>query len=654
MNKSVAAVSAHVLLLTALLLLCAGVAWLESGRNSLAWGYGAALFGAALFVFLPSRCSFPPVLRSEWACLMLASLGGTIFHALHVFSLSNSFGDPGPFPLFPAWGSAIALLVFASFCADRVLRVEYRVPKGAIFTMSLIFLVALLVRSCGLKTLVGDEFIHTHYLMRMIEQPKPIVLEVMGNDAYPFCFIYLQALLSQAVAPLVDPVSLQKCISLACAALSVTFWYVVVRVRSGASTALYGSILLVFFGWHWINSGFIYAYPPDLALVSFGIMACVVALRCRSFVWAALAGCAIGATIWLQKVGVLLAPVVCYLFLESLISATPQERRRLFGLLAVSAAGAIVCCGPFLLQMLNGRNMMPLHELAARNRAEVFAKAGLTRATAIVFMFEDAFRQLQRVTHDFPRHIFRMHAPILDPVFSILFSVGFVGCVFSLRRSAVARFCLLGLFLFVLPMAVSFPLNDASRGLARRMLGISLFLAWIGALGAEIVARKLATPQRAHRVATVLCLLSAATNIWFFNTRFTPQHAGDSYAPTGGGLQSRAMIDLALEAELRRIPAVALEGHHATLLGMPDSSVRKLSTLTAVATVDEVRPALAKNPGVVQLVIIPWDSKANPRDSRAVVEALADIVPPYLWIPGREDYDGIPMVRYAFVRAGNS
>jgi len=131
---------------------------------------------------------------------------------------------------------------------------------------------------------------------------------------------------------------------------------------------------------------------------------------------------------------------------------------------------------------------------------------------------------------------------------------------------------------------------------------------------------------------------------------YQKQASYEFYSQAGRGLQSRAMIDLILDAESSGIPTVALEAEDATVLGIPDSSVRRLSSLTTVRTVEDIRGALSKHPGEMQLVIIPWDSKTKPRNSQVLVQSLSDIIPPYLWISGREDQDGIPMVRYAYVR----
>ena len=85
-------------------------------------------------------------------------------------------------------------------------------------------------------------------------------------------------------------------------------------------------------------------------------------------------------------------------------------------------------------------------------------------------------------------------------------------------------------------------------------------------------------------------------------------------------------------------------------MGLADENIGKAAYFRQVKSSTEIRSALMNRPGVLQLVVLPWDSNAVPRDSQAVVQELSDIIPPYFWIAGAKDQDGIPMVRYAFVR----
>ncbi len=643
-------VSSHILLLMALSAVCVGVFWLEEMPGSVWWGYSSVILGGGLLAFLPRRFSLASITRAEWGLLLSLSTIMVAALAQGVYSFVLAGVGSGAYSLQLQWWSAVLISVFAAFCADRLLGVECNVPRGRTLVFLLVFLSALLVRSFGHRTLVVDEFIHTDYLLKYLEQPHPLVLGVLGEDGYPFSLIYLQALLYRPFAMMVDPVSFQKAVSIVCGALSVAFWYVAVRLRSGAITAACTAILLVLFGWHWLNSKFIYAYPFDLALTSFGIMGFLLALRFKSFFWAAMTGCAMGAALVLQKGGVLLLPIVGYLFLEGWFAAARGEGRRICGLLAVSAITCLLSSEPFLLQLLKGDNVMPLHGLAAREQAELLPKLGFSRLSAVLYVVGDAFQQFQVSINDFNRHMFRPRAPILDPVFSVLVSIGFMKCLIDLRRSPAARLCIIGLLLFILPMALSFPLSDQVRGVSRRMIGASFFLAWIGALGAELVARRIAPANLVRGTAVTICSVSALTNAWMLFALYDKQPGYEFYSQSGRGLQSRAMIDLIFDAEASKIRTVALEADDATLFGIPDSSERKLSTLTRVKTVEELRLALTKYPGVMQLVVVPWDSRTKPRNSQALVQSLSDIIPPYLWISGREDQDGIPMVRYAYVR----
>lgn len=650
MRRFVTALLAHGLLFLALAAVLFGVSRLEWRPALLGQGYAFLFLGAAVLVFLPQQFSLSAALKGEWriAAVLSAVLSLVLAGKELAFVLADS--NPGPYPLLPMWGAAILLLLFACFSVDRERSVAYGVPVRDAWVAAGIFAIALAVRAFGPDVLVGDEIIHTHRVMMIPENPNAWVLGAMGDDGYPYVFLYLQTLLYRIFAPITDVITFQKWLSYVCGALSVMFFYLVVRMRSGVNTAVCTALLLCFFGWHWVNSRFIYAYPPDLAVIAFGLLALTVAFRRRSLVYAALSGLALSAALILQKGGMLLVPVFGYLFLEEFLAFKGRERRFVVLLACVTAVAFLIGYEPYLIQHMQGTYQMPLQAIAMRQRAELLPKLGFTPYSATAYMFWDAAMQLQVSINDFYRHMFRPRAPILDPMFSVLFSVGLLQCLGRLWKSQAARLCVLGLVVFVVPMAMSFPVNDMERGVARRMIGISFFLAWMGAFGAEQIARRFFVKSVVPGTALVLCGISALSNIWMFYGDYQKVGGGEWYSPAGRGLQSKAILNLVLNAEASRIPTVVMEGYEASVFGVPDSRVRRSSTLTPVSSVAEVRSLLLSRPGVLQLVVLPWDTQTIQRDSGKAVEELSDIVPPYLWIAGAPDQDGIPMLRYAYVR----
>lgn len=633
--------------------LVVGVAWLETGTHAAYHGYALVLLGAILMVCLPAAVQGEEGSRFGWRLILGLSIAGVL--ALVVEMARYVTGMPragvGAYPLLPMWFSAAGLAVVAALSFDRLKGIRIPAPPRdeVLFGVG-IFFVALVVRSVGMPTLVADEALHAVKILLIPVTKDPPLLGALQEDGYPHVLLHALALLYSKSSGLISVIELLKWFSYISSALSIALWYVVVRIYSSRIVAISASLLLVFFGWHWINSRFGYAYPPDLAVISLAVCALAVSLRMGSMMAAAVAGVALAAGFLLQKSGLLLVPFLGYLGLEALLSA-PRERRR-----SVLISGAVLLCAfcvayePQIIEHLTGTYSMPLQDRAMRERAEVLPKLGYTQTSALGYMIYDAFKQFQVEMYDFPRHVFRPRSPILDPIFSGLFTVGFVYCLANIRRSAAARICLLGLFVFILPMAFSFPVNDDQRGLARRMLGTSFFLSWIAALGAVTVVGRFFEKRAAACAVILLCVLSAVTNIWQYLTVYSSASGADWYSQGIRGVQSAAMIELALAAEADGVSTVVLEGPEVSLLGLPDKTVRRWAGFLKVQSPSEIRAALAANPSAMQLVVIPWDTKSVPRDSKAIVQELSDIIPPYMWIAGRRDQDGMPMLRYAYVR----
>lgn len=583
--------------------------------------------------------------------LLAAVAAGVLVVRSAAYVLSAARPNMGPYPLLLWWGGAVVFVLLAAFCFDRSKGLRLPpVPRGeAVFCLAL-FAVALLVRSIGFTTLVADESLHAIKILSIPEGNAPPFLGALAEDGYPHVLLYAESLLHQATGMLWSVVDLLKWFSYVCGALSIVLWYAVVRLYSGRVVATCVAALLVFFGWHWLNSRFAYAYPPDLAVIALSVFALAVSLRSGSMLMASVSGLSLAAGFFLQKSGLLLVPFLGYIGLEALVAAPKGKKKPV---LLVGAALVVAFCvayEPAIIDHATGEYTMPLQARAVRERAEVLPRLGLTPTTAVGYMLYDAFRQFQVESSDFPRHMFRPRAPLLDPVFSALFTVGLVYCLATIRRSMAARLCMVGLILFILPMAFSFPVNDDQRGLARRMLGTSFFLAWIAALGAVAAVGRFCEKRAVGFVAVTLCAASATLNVWQYLTVYSRASGTDWYSSGIRGIQSVAMIDLALAAERHEIPTVVLEAYDGSLLGLPDASVRKTAGFLKVKTAAEARAALLSKPGALQLVIIPWDSKSVPRESQAMVQELSDVVPPYLWIAGAADQDGIPMVRYAYVR----
>jgi hypothetical protein len=651
--KGIANFSFRLVVWAALACLIVGIAYLEQYPNGVFNGYVLALIGAGLLVCLPAsvRCHEPS--HREWWVFFALSLAGVLFLAVRIatYVLGSPQAVTGPYPLLYIWSASVALAITAAFCLDRIKGVRIPMPPRSelLFCMG-VFTVALSVRSFGILTLVPDEALHAVKVLFIPIIKEPPLLGALPEDGYPNVLLHILALVHSKTAKIFSIIDLLKWFSYICSSLSIVLWYAVVRIYSGRTVAVSASLLLVFLGWHWVNSKFGYAYPPDLAVVALAIFSLVIALKTESLAFAAVSGLSLAAGFLLQKSGLLLVPFLGYVGLEALISAPRNKKMKVVLIGSILAAVFAVAYEPILIEHITGTYSMPLQDRAIRERAEMLPKLGYTQTTALIFMIQDAFKQFQVAMHDFPRHIFRTNSPILDPIFSALFTVGFVHCLVNIRRSVSARICLIGLFAFILPMAFSFPFNDDQRGLARRMLSTSFFLAWIAALGALTTVKRLCPERKVAVGVLALSLASALTNIWLYFSVYSQASPYEWHCSGIRGIQSAAMIELALAAEADGISTIVLEGPEVSMLGLPDNTVRKSAGFVRVKSASEIRAALIAKPGELELVIIPWDTRGTPRDSQSLVQELSDIIPTYLWTAGRVDHDGVSMLRYAYVR----
>ena len=628
-----------------------GIYGFESQTMPLWMNYLLILQGAGLIALLPANFSLAR-LPQRWTAIAISLLGFlTICCAGATLSIVASQPQPSPFPLVAIWFAGIALLLLAAFACDRLRRIWIpRIPRKDVWIGAALFTVALAFRAYGPDSIVGDEYLHTKMLRLAPTNNLPQgILGSLGTDGYPHLILYLQWYLNQATASVFDVLTLQRWISCCSGALSIVFWFGFVRQFSSRLIASASAGLLVFFGWHWLNSRFMYAYPPDMAIVTLSILTFVLALRHKSFFFASVTGLGLAASFLFQKSGLLLLPLIGYLALEELFASTKSGRKPLIVVAAVTTLAFMVSYEPYIILFCKGELTMPLQKLALQERAEVLPKLGLNQFTALGYMFMDAFRQFQVSMNDNSRHMLRPLAPILDPIFSLLFSIGLIHCVASARRSVVSRLCIVGLLVFILPMAFSFPFNDHLHGLARRMLNTSFFLAWISALGAVVLAQRVVSQRNVGRFVIGCCSISALTNIWF--TLTTYQQAGmDWYQPAGRGIQSMAILRLIEQATTRQIPCLVLEEANRSILPEPSDPAIQSGQLKLLKTTADLKKALLEKPGTVQMVILPWDTMLGPRDSIAITQELADVIPPYLWIVGEQDPEGMPMLRYAFVR----
>lgn len=632
--------------------LITGVSIFEMRSMPLTYGYMLVFAGASIFLVSPAKplqLSWLKVISKGWLLGTLGCLLALVTYRIGVHTIAALTIYDGAITNFPQmlrlWplGVAILLVIGISLDVRRGIRIPIPQRKDLLDFFG-IFLVALICRAWGPNMIAGDELMQTIEVL-YIPTVKPSWLEV-SSATYPFFIMHIMYLLQQLTTGLVDLLVLQKWLSFIAGSLSVALLYAIIRIFSSRASALGGALLLCFMGWHWLNSRFIYAYPLDLANIGAGVFLTLLAFRTSSITIGILAGICCAFALILQKVGVIMLPFIAYLGFEALFSGPKPRMKRVAIMGLVILLSLAVTYEPFIVQHIVKKGAFPRQSGAYQLRVERLHELGFSQTSALWFVLGDVFRQLQVDTSDFIRHMFRVHRPILDPVFSCLFSVGFLYSLLTLPRSQASRVRVVGFLVFSLPMILGFPTDDPSRGLARRMLASSLFLAWIGVEGAQQIVRRFASESASSRFTIGLCSIAALTNIYFAVRFSVTQPQTDWYGGAGGGIRSYAMSRLARDAASKGLPVSVVEHIDATI----EDALVPSPRVHRVRSAEELRDALLSHRGQLQVVIIPWETTRLGGNGMSFVTAISDLVPSYLWMEGPPDGDGMPMIRYAVVR----
>jgi hypothetical protein len=376
-----------------------------------------------------------------------------------------------------------------------------------------------------------------------------------------------------------------------------------------------------------------------MANIALGSLCAVAAFETRRATPAFLAGLVIAYTILLQKIGLMLTPFVLFLFVDYYVSSGRGSRKNVCVTAAIIVAAALLIYFPALAgARKEGAN--PNIEMAIAVRGQGLV-AGITHeALKMGSLVVDSFYQLQVQMFDIPRHLWRNREPILDPVSSVLFSVGMVFAVLYVLRKRECRLQLAGLLIFILPMVLSYPLNSESpHGLARRMIGASFFVAWIASYGAEVLASRLVSSTSVARVCMMLGSIVMAINL--FHLRTSNWHLKQTIWTSDEGGARAAIIKASREFARVGYKTVVLDGHYMEINGMNFD----LPNLHIALNLQELRQMITTPRDRWLVVILP--SGINSAAAPGNIQQLADIVPPSEWIFGPADITRVPILRYA-------
>jgi hypothetical protein len=508
-----------------------------------------------------------------------------------------------------------------------------------------IFALALAVRMAGPSGAALDEvmcFSEMRSLLKIASPPW-----ITSATAYPYLFHWIIFFVAELLRDIIDPYDLEKLLSAVSASVSVAALYFTVRIFSPRYVALCASIILTFLGWHRVNSRFIYVYPHDFAFLMVGVLSALVAFQSGRILPAVVCGVASALALISAKIAVFALPFVFLIFLDYLRAPGETSRRATWKVAVGIALAFLVAMAPYFSSLLRlgvAASLFTRFGDATFQKERRLAAMGLSPSDDFFFVLRDAFLQLQISSYDTFRHYFRPGSPLLDPVLSLLATVGFVGAAVRFFRRRECRIALVGVFLFILPMILAFPLDSTDpHGLSRRMVGATFFIAWLGALGAQNVARVVFTERFVPRVAIVLCSCSAILNFYYF---FSVYVRPSPYRwLSDHGIYRHAMIRAARLSGSKEIDTIVLENEMNRFL----NAIIDFPSVKVVDSVDGLRTALRTGGSGIRLVIIPPYFAGTVVSSNRFRQELADVIPLHAWLPGNTDQADVPMFYKAYV-----
>ena len=465
--------------------------------------------------------------------------------------------------------------------------------------------------------------------------------------SYPFLLHWLIFFVAEFFGGIIDAFLLAKLLATMSAAVSVAALYFIVRVYSARHVAICASLILIFLGWHWVNSRLIYVYPYDMALLTVGILSAVIAFRTGRFSAAVVTGIACALAVVSAKMAIMMLPLIFLIFVDFLRVPGELTRRETRNVAFVMLFSSALSFAPYASRLLQAGGVAVLFArfgAAGLEKKRHLATTGASAFEDFFFVLKDAFYQLQVSSYDISRHYFRPAKPLLDPILSALSTIGFFSAIRNCFQRREFRIVLVGILLFMLPMILAFPLDSPEpHGLSRRMVGSSFFIAWLAAMGADTLAGRIVRESNRASFAIFLCCLSALSNVYFLFTTYLRPMPYEWYSDRG--LHRYAIMRAARLSGEQKITTIVLENDLTALCG----AARDLASVKTVNSAEQVREALRTGrPGLyVVIVSAHWGGQSALTQSNK--EQLADVIPPYLWLPGDLDPVGSPMFEKAFV-----
>jgi hypothetical protein len=647
----------RILLIECVLAIMTGIWLFERPQPSVMIGFLLSIQGALGLCLLKPREDYTFTNRSRDILRIAVVILGV---ALMVGCLSVSAIPP---ELRPSWERSIGFWIASLLCFLSVAymstpssaRLSAALERKDWVILAILFVIAAIVRCWGLLTrspiAIEDELDHFKEALSLFGGFRPNPWQT-SPFAWPWLFHWVHYLSYPLFAPLIDTYAYVKLLGAFAASLSVALWFGVMRMLSTRRIAVAGALFLAFSSWHWINSRFFYLYAHDLLVVSASIFALVVGLEKKSLYAVALAGTLSGVGFITQKLGPLVAPFMVFLFLDYAFFAPKTTRRTLAMLFLVWGIFFVATYTPFIFTNIHG-GWLPRQSNILQSRDQLLAPYGVSSIEAPFWIVLDAFYQLHVRAFDHLRHIFRLNGPLLDPIQSALFGIGLVSSLLSFPRSRSSRICILGLFTFIIPMALSFPIDSgAFHGLARRMLGTVFFVGWLSALGAELLCSKAFRTQHVAARMGILVIASVVFNVYtLFSSYLSPQDRTANWQEKDLGIQKSSIL-----VTTRNL---ARSGHPVILLADNRSIIHlgaflDLPNVILAQDVDQLRTLVEQKRSAPLFTVIPGDTLVTNGKYHDVPTRLNDLIPQGLWVPAAPDVHGIPTTWYNFTSGPGS
>lgn len=636
----------------AVCLLVTGIFLIQTDAGRLLTGALLSVAGGALLLTTPVLRTGPAA-KASWVsvCALLLAGGFLLRQSILIFD------TPGQNLPNYAWGLTVWVAALASLMGATILwdtrRTVTRLDSTA---TDRIIILALFLLSFALRSWqiierspvnLNDEQEIFGETIRLFSgfRPNPLGTSPL---AFPWLYHWIMFLLGPIVTPIIDLFLFAKLTAAAAAAVSVGAWFAVVRLYSSRTVAACTAIMLAFSSWHWINSRILYMYPFDLALVAVSIYFLCAGMQSGSLWRISVGGIVSGLSIVSQKIAIMTVPFGVFLLADAWLFGSKEKRRDVYLYATVWAVAITFTYLPFLLYYVN-IEWLPRQSQILRDKTTLLEQYGATPIGAFFHLLGDIFYQLHVAAFDQARHMIREGKGLLDPVQSGLFIVGGLAAVIAAWKSPVARLCIAGLFIFAMPMVISFPVDSRGyHGVPRRMLASIFFICWLSAQGAAALCQRILPAAKVGGGMLLLAMTSAVINVWYVFAYYVPVTAGFPFIELRDvGIQKAAMLTSIRGLARNKVPVLVL-GDSPNLAFK--YALGELGNVKVHKTETELRESILSHRGKYIYVVIPGNDLGITAPYQGTPANLADIVPTYLWIGDRMNIHDNPAVRYAFLK----